>query len=226
MDSAFTLTWDHTYDKLLEAVQAATNAGIRVSPSNQCSGSTCFSPYLRKPASTYDSAMSPNPSRKPWNPTRLRLEERSSPVSLITFWLLGLLNSLSVKPIANLSGHSINRYQIHGGKSVQLVKNNDQTKMEEGESFAIETFGSTGRGHVIEEGECSHYAKVVDAPHVPLRSVLSRPPGEPYFLMTFCLSTGSRLPNLCSRRSIRSSALCRSAEGILIASGSRSTSLR
>jgi hypothetical protein len=82
VDSAFTLTWDHTYDKLLEAVQAATNAGIRVSPSNQCSGSTGFSPYLRKPGSTYDSAMSPNPSRKPWNPTRLRLEERSSPVSL------------------------------------------------------------------------------------------------------------------------------------------------
>ena len=76
---------------------------------------------------------------------------------------------MPVKPIANLSGHSINRYQIHGGKSVQLVKNNDQTKMEEGEYFAIETFGSTGRGHVIEEGECSHYAKIVDAPRVPLR---------------------------------------------------------
>jgi methionyl aminopeptidase len=78
-----------------------------------------------------------------------------------------------VKPIANLSGHSINQYQIHGGKSVQLIKNNDQTKMEEGEYFAIETFGSTGRGHVVEEGECSHYAKVVDAPRVPLRLVLS-----------------------------------------------------
>jgi len=31
VDSAFTLTWDHTYHKLLEAVQAATNAGVRVS---------------------------------------------------------------------------------------------------------------------------------------------------------------------------------------------------
>ena len=31
-------------------------------------------------------------------------------------------------------------------KSVPFVKNNDQTKMEEGEIFAIETFGSTGRG--------------------------------------------------------------------------------
>lgn len=55
-----------------------------------------------------------------------------------------------VKPIENLSGHSINSYQIHGGKSVLLVKNEDPTKMEEGEYFAIETFGSTGRGRVVE----------------------------------------------------------------------------
>ena len=31
LDSAFTMTFDHKYDKLLEAVQAATNTGIRVS---------------------------------------------------------------------------------------------------------------------------------------------------------------------------------------------------
>lgn len=30
LDSAFTLTWDHTYDKLLEAVKDATDTGIRV----------------------------------------------------------------------------------------------------------------------------------------------------------------------------------------------------
>lgn len=30
VDSAFTLAFDHTYDKLLEAVKAATNTGIRV----------------------------------------------------------------------------------------------------------------------------------------------------------------------------------------------------
>jgi methionyl aminopeptidase len=58
-----------------------------------------------------------------------------------------------VKSIRNLSGHLIAPYSIHAGrhgKSVMLVKNNDQTKMEEGEYYAIETFGSTGRGHVIE----------------------------------------------------------------------------
>ena len=31
LDSAFTLNFDPTYDKLLEAVQAATNTGVRVS---------------------------------------------------------------------------------------------------------------------------------------------------------------------------------------------------
>lgn len=31
LDSAFTLTWEPTYNKLLEAVKASTNAGIRVS---------------------------------------------------------------------------------------------------------------------------------------------------------------------------------------------------
>jgi len=106
-------------------------------------------------------------------------------------------SQLPVKPIANLSGHSINRYQIHGGKSVQLVKNNDQTKMEEGEYFAIETFGSTGRGHVVEQGECSHYAKVVDAPHVPLRSVLSGHRSESYLsdgiLSTYRLTSAKSL---------------------------------
>ena len=46
--------------------------------------------------------------------------------------------------IRNLNGHSIGPYRIHGGKSVPIVKGGEATKMEEGEFFAIETFGSTG----------------------------------------------------------------------------------
>lgn len=44
----------------------------------------------------------------------------------------------------NLNGHGIGPYQIHFGKSVPVVKGGEQTKMEEGEFYAIETFGSTG----------------------------------------------------------------------------------
>lgn len=56
-----------------------------------------------------------------------------------------------VKSIRNLTGHSIGQWNIHGGKSVPIVKGGDQTKMEEGELFAIETFGSTGKGYVHED---------------------------------------------------------------------------
>ena len=59
--------------------------------------------------------------------------------------------TLPVKSIRNLNGHDILRYSIHGGKSVPIVKSNDQTKMEEGEIFAIETFGSTGKGYVRDD---------------------------------------------------------------------------
>lgn len=50
-----------------------------------------------------------------------------------------------VKSVKNLCGHSIEPYKIHAGKSVPIVKKQDFTKMEEGELFAIETFGSTGK---------------------------------------------------------------------------------
>jgi methionyl aminopeptidase len=59
--------------------------------------------------------------------------------------------TLPVKCIRNLNGHSIGHYSIHGGKTVPIVKGGDQTKMEEGETFAIETFGSTGKGYVRDD---------------------------------------------------------------------------
>jgi len=47
--------------------------------------------------------------------------------------------------------------------------------MEEGELFAIETFGGiNGKGRVFEESNCSHYMKVFDAPSVPLRNPKSK----------------------------------------------------
>ncbi|EPY23517.1 methionyl aminopeptidase [Strigomonas culicis] len=75
-----------------------------------------------------------------------------------------------VKSIRNLTGHNIAPYVIHGGKSVPIVKGGEQTKMEEGELFAIETFGTTGRGYVAEEGDCSHYMMVPGGETMPLRS--------------------------------------------------------
>lgn len=67
-----------------------------------------------------------------------------------------------VRPCRNLNGHNIESYKIHGGKTVPIVANNSKEKMEEGEVYAIETFGSTGKGYVWEEGDCSHYMRDFD----------------------------------------------------------------
>lgn len=72
--------------------------------------------------------------------------------------------SLPVKSIRNLNGHDIVQYSIHGGKSVPIVKSNDQTKMEEGEIFAIETFGSTGKGYVRDDVRSSSDHITQDSP--------------------------------------------------------------
>ena len=70
-----------------------------------------------------------------------------------------------VKSVRNLNGHSIGPYQIHGGKSVPMAKGGESTRMEEGEFYAIETFGSTGRGWVVEvrcgEGRWDMYGQLL-----------------------------------------------------------------
>lgn len=53
--------------------------------------------------------------------------------------------------------------------SLLVTAGGEATKMEEGEFFAIETFGSTGKGQVHDDMECSHYMKNFEVGHVPLR---------------------------------------------------------
>ncbi|KAH7339026.1 peptidase M24A methionine aminopeptidase [Rhizoctonia solani] len=125
-DSAFTLSFEPTYDALMQAVKDATNTGVREAGIDVRLGD--IGAAIQEVMESYEVVVG--------------------------------TNTYQVKSIENLSGHSIDRYRIHGGKSVPIVKTADQTKMEEGELFAIETFGSTGRGRVIESGDCSHYAKM------------------------------------------------------------------
>ncbi|SCW00099.1 LAFE_0B09428g1_1 [Lachancea fermentati] len=94
-----------------------------------------------------------------------------------------------VKPCRNLCGHNIAPYRIHGGKSVPIVKNGDTTKMEEGEHFAIETFGTTGRGFVVPGGECSHYAKndgPLPTPNLSRAKALLKTIDENFGTLPFC----------------------------------------
>ncbi|KAG0669126.1 Methionine aminopeptidase 2 [Maudiozyma exigua] len=94
-----------------------------------------------------------------------------------------------VKPCRNLCGHNIAPWRIHGGKSVPIVKNGDITKMEEGEHFAIETFGTTGSGYVTSEGECSHYAQQdydYELPSLPSTKKLLQTINKNFGTLPFC----------------------------------------
>ena len=67
---------------------------------------------------------------------------------MILLYVPGLrrcLVCIQVKVVRGLQGHQINQYKIHDNKSVPNVKGGELgVRMEEGEFYAIETFGSTG----------------------------------------------------------------------------------
>jgi methionyl aminopeptidase len=54
--------------------------------------------------------------------------------------------TIPVKAVRNITGHNILRYKIHGDKQVPFVASKTTQRMEEGDIFAIETFGTTGKG--------------------------------------------------------------------------------
>lgn len=65
-------------------------------------------------------------------------------------------NTIPIRPVANLNGHAIEQFRIHGCFSVPPSNNGDTTRVTEG-FCAIETFATTGRAVVHEHGECSHF---------------------------------------------------------------------
>ncbi|KAH8339666.1 hypothetical protein KR074_002415 [Drosophila pseudoananassae] len=146
IDCAFTLTFNPKYDPLVEAVRAATNAGIK--------------------AAGID----------------VRLSEIGTVVQEVMESYEIELNGqvYPIKSIRNLNGHLVAQYRIHAGKTVSNVGSAisgdgvNAIRMEEGEFYAIETFGSTGRGVVQKNGDCSHYMRAWSPPLTQLRLQSSR----------------------------------------------------
>jgi methionyl aminopeptidase len=60
-------------------------------------------------------------------------------------------NTIPVKAVRNITGHNILRYHIHGDKQVPFIKTKTNQRMEEGDIFAIETFGSTGKAYLRDD---------------------------------------------------------------------------
>ncbi|KAJ0012630.1 hypothetical protein NQD34_016964 [Periophthalmus magnuspinnatus] len=162
IDCAFTVTFNPRYDKLLEAVKDATNTGIKNAGIDVrlCDVGEAIQEVMESYEVELDG--------KTYQGNAAVIHQHCSHVFIKGIIKMPLIYIL-VKPIRNLNGHSIGQYRIHAGKTVPIVKGGEATRMEEGEVYAIETFGSTGKGVVHDDMECSHYMKNFDVGHVPIR---------------------------------------------------------
>ena len=58
------------------------------------------------------------------------------------------ISSAGFKPVQNLTGHSMERFNLHAGLSIPNVKTWDRSVLKEGMIVAIEPFSTTGKGKV------------------------------------------------------------------------------
>jgi methionyl aminopeptidase len=58
------------------------------------------------------------------------------------------IRSAGFRPVENLTGHSMERFDLHAGISIPNVKTRDSEVIEEGMILAIEPFSTTGKGKV------------------------------------------------------------------------------
>jgi len=78
------------------------------------------------------------------------------------------IRGLGYNPVRNLTGHKIERYNLHAGKSLPNVPALEYSavKVLAGEVYAVEPFATPGRGIVVERGPSNIY-RVVSVRRIP-----------------------------------------------------------
>ena len=74
------------------------------------------------------------------------------------------IESRGYRPIANLTGHGLDRYVLHRAPTIPNVGINGGIVLEEGMVFAIEPFATTGSGHVGEKSRMEIYSQISQKP--------------------------------------------------------------
>ena len=95
----------------------------------------------------------------------------------------------NIKPVSNLSGHLMQPYTIHAGKSIPICKGGSTDTMVEGELYACETFGTTGKGKVHSLGDnLSHFMVSPNppTPRTPQQRKLLKTLQDNFSTLAFC----------------------------------------
>lgn len=141
IDCAFSVSSNPIYIPLLEATKSATEIGIKKSGPDAILSEIGFN--IKETMESF-TVIGPE--------SQFQKNKRKN--------LIGNEIHIPVKVVENLSGHSIEKYKVHAGKTVPCYDDGGNERMKCDEIFAIETFGTTGRGYIENYGgnqECSHY---------------------------------------------------------------------
>jgi len=90
------------------------------------------------------------------------------PVDALSRAIERAIKAYGLKPIENLTGHTIQRYLLHAGKSIPNASGLSHDRLEEGEIVAIEPFATNGLGR-IENGPFGNIVRFRSEPDASLR---------------------------------------------------------
>ncbi|HMA04865.1 MAG TPA: type II methionyl aminopeptidase [Methanomicrobiales archaeon] len=74
------------------------------------------------------------------------------------------IEALGFRPVANLTGHGLGRYEIHTPPTVPNIRVSGGAVLKEGMVFAIEPFASTGTGFVSDGPRVQIFQQVLERP--------------------------------------------------------------
>ncbi len=110
----------------------------------------------------------------------------------IEVWEIGKVVEETIKsfgfvPISNLTGHSLEQFELHSGKTIPNVNNGLKTKIEEGDAVAIEPFATTGNGYVIDSSLSEIYSLINVKPvRTPMERKVLEYVVEEHKMLPFC----------------------------------------
>lgn len=111
--------------------------------------------------------------------------------------------SAGFKPIENLTGHSMERYNLHAGMSIPSIPTRDRDSVKEGMVLAIEPFSTTGSGRVVsrERGNIYRVVRERKAPSEvsSMFSEIAREYGTLPFASRWCDGMRPDAPTLMNR---------------------------
>jgi methionyl aminopeptidase len=81
------------------------------------------------------------------------------------------IKSYGFEPIKNLSGHGLDRFQIHTKPSIPNYDNGDTTTLEKGMIVAVEPFATNGAGRIKEGSHANIFMQLADK---PIRDMFAR----------------------------------------------------